>query len=97
MLDHWEIQQFYYNSDGFYGDPKINQPTSKKEHIPCLEAMVGAVYLAEGIEYCKDWFFRIVCQRLDYTYCHLSLKEQKEIESGKKKSESKSSKKRFLR
>ncbi len=60
MLVDCGIERFYYNSEGFKGDPGINQPASSPKHIPYLEAIVGAVYKSQGLGCCEEWVRRVV-------------------------------------
>jgi len=57
------LKRFYFNSRGFEGDAKDNHPYSSK-HTPYLEAIICAVYKAEGLEYCKEWVMKYIYPEL---------------------------------
>ncbi len=60
LTDIWRLTPYYYNDQGFFNDPDIDKPKSSSDHIPYLEAIIGAVYLNKGFEYTRNWVVNVV-------------------------------------
>ncbi len=54
------MQEFYHYSGGFLCDKGVNLPVSSQDHIPYLEAIIGAMHLFEGAVRCRCWVMNIV-------------------------------------
>ena len=54
------MERFYHCSSNFLGDEGVDQPVSSPEHIPYLEAIIGAMHLFEGAARCRCWVMNIV-------------------------------------
>ena len=60
LTDIWKLTPYYCNEQGFFGDPDIDRPMSSPDHIPYLEAIIGAVCLNKGFEYTRRWVTDVI-------------------------------------
>ncbi len=65
MNEVWNLKEFYYNASGFHGECLHCLPVSSGDHFPYLEAIIGAKYLSDGIESCRDWTMNVVYPELE--------------------------------
>ena len=50
-----EIQHFAYNDEYFFDEAPKHQQLPNPGHDLYIEAIVGAIYLDRGLEYCRLW------------------------------------------
>ncbi len=66
MNEVWGLQRFYYNSSGFHDQCAKNcLPVSGGKHFPYLEAIIGAKYLSDGLDSCREWVMERVYPELE--------------------------------
>lgn len=61
-----EIYRFSYNDQYFYDDAPKHEQLPNSQHDMYIEAIIGAIYLDRGLQYCKEWIDRFMSNELVY-------------------------------
>ncbi|MBR2254323.1 MAG: hypothetical protein IJ856_00655 [Candidatus Methanomethylophilaceae archaeon] len=65
------IQSFAYNDQFFFDDAPKHLQLPNPGHDIYIEAIVGAIYLDRGLEYCKEWIESNIL--IDWTFEETSV------------------------
>lgn len=55
LCDDNGIFEYAYNDDNFFNDAPQDNKVPHSKHDPYIEAIIGAIYLDRGINYCRQW------------------------------------------